>query len=172
MSHPQIAHYLPADPVTVQCTFFEKSSQRNWLVPVHQDLSIAVQSRSDAPGYSAWSTKEAMVFVQPPLAVLQSLVAVRLHLDPCGPEDGPLHVIAGTHRRGLIVPAEAARLRQETSTEICAVAAGAAMVMKPLLLHASSKASGKSRRRVLHFVFGPKDLPSGVHWHAAVAPTP
>ncbi len=119
-------------------------------------------------GYSGWSTKQDMVFVQPPLKVLQSQVAVRLHLDACGPQDGPLHVIAGTHRRGLIGPIEAARLRQETSADTCAVATGAAMVMKPLLLHASSKATGSSRRRVLHFVFGPPELPSGVRWHHTV----
>ncbi len=168
MAHPQIARYLPTGHVAVQCTYFEKSAQRNWLVPVHQDLSIAVRARSDAQQYSAWSTKEAIVFVQPPLAVLQSLVAVRLHLDACGPMDGPLHVIAGTHHRGVIGPIEAARLRQETSADICTVAAGTAMVMKPLLLHASSKAAGSSRRRVLHFVFGPPVLPFGVRWHHAV----
>jgi hypothetical protein len=36
--------------------------------------------------------------------------------------------------------------------------------MRPLLLHASSKATGTSRRRVLHFVFGPPDLPLGLAW--------
>lgn len=39
--------------------------------------------------------------------------------------------------------------------------------MRPLLLHASSKATGRSRRRVLHFVYGPAQLPSGLRWHEA-----
>ena len=30
--------------------------------------------------------------------------------------------------------------------------------------HASSKAGGASRRRVLHFVFGPRELPAGLAW--------
>ena len=38
------------------------------------------------------------------------------------------------------------------------------MLMRPLLLHASSKATGASRRRVLHFVFGPPALPHGLAW--------
>ena len=47
-------------------------------------------------------------------------------------------------------------------------AAGAALVLRPLLLHASSKASGESRRRVLHFLFAPADPPNGLRWqHAA-----
>jgi hypothetical protein len=39
-----------------------------------------------------------------------------------------------------------------------------AMLMQPLLLHASSKATGTSRRRVLHFLFGPPALPCGLAW--------
>jgi hypothetical protein len=40
--------------------------------------------------------------------------------------------------------------------------------MRPLLLHASSKASGSSLRRVLHFLFGPRDLPHGLRWQHAI----
>jgi hypothetical protein len=42
------------------------------------------------------------------------------------------------------------------------------LVLKPLLLHASSKASMPSQRRVLHFVFGPPVLPFGLEWPQAV----
>jgi len=45
-----------------------------------------------------------------------------------------------------------------------AAARGDALLMRPLVLHASSKASGTSRRRVLHFVFGPQALPCGLAW--------
>jgi hypothetical protein len=38
------------------------------------------------------------------------------------------------------------------------------MLMKPLLLHASSKVSIDSGRRVLHFVFAPAELPGGLRW--------
>jgi hypothetical protein len=40
--------------------------------------------------------------------------------------------------------------------------------MRPLALHASSKATGTSRRRVLHFVFGSAGLPYGLQWEHAV----
>jgi hypothetical protein len=40
--------------------------------------------------------------------------------------------------------------------------------MKPLILHASSKASSGERRRVLHFVFGPRALPLGLAWQHAI----
>ena len=41
--HVDIAALIPGDFVAVQCTYFEKSVDRNWLVPVHQDLSIPVE---------------------------------------------------------------------------------------------------------------------------------
>ena len=48
-------------------------------------------------------------------------------------------------------------------------AGGFAMLMRPLLLHASSKARGASRRRVLHFLFGPRQLRLGLAWAKAPA---
>lgn len=167
-SHPKIECYLPQDAVAVQCTYFEKSAERNWLVSVHQDLSVPVERRSEADGYTAWSIKEGTVFVQPPLDVLQSLVAVRLHLEPCGLDDGPLTVIPGTQTLGIIDAREAAKLRQSTPIDVCTLETGGVLVMKPLLLHASSKASGNSKRRVLHFLFGPRTLPAEVRWQYAV----
>jgi hypothetical protein len=40
--------------------------------------------------------------------------------------------------------------------------------MRPLLLHSSSKAQAHAPRRVLHFLFGPEQLPCGLKWHRAV----
>ncbi|MDN4061604.1 hypothetical protein QPK31_25600 [Massilia sp. YIM B02769] len=33
--HPAIASLVPSNYVAVQCTYFEKSQARNWLVPIH-----------------------------------------------------------------------------------------------------------------------------------------
>ena len=66
-----------ADAVAVQCTYFEKSADRNWLVPIHQDLAIPVARRVEHPALRGWSHKEGSLFVQPPADVLAQLVAVR-----------------------------------------------------------------------------------------------
>jgi hypothetical protein len=50
----------------------------------------------------------------------------------------------------------------------CTLERGDVLVMRPLLLHASSKASGFGMRRVLHFLFGPPTLPNGLRWPHAV----
>jgi len=163
-AHPAIAAVVPPAHVAVQCTAFEKSAARNWLVALHQDLSIPVGERVDDPALGGWARKEGAWFVQPPAAVLQALVAVRVHVDDCGPADGPLQVVAGSHAHGRLGDAEAGALRDASPAVACVGARGSALLMRPLLLHASSKATGTSRRRVLHFVFGPAALPHGLRW--------
>ena len=163
-AHPVIAPALPATHVAVQCTAFEKSAARNWLVTLHQDLSIPVAARVDDPALRGWARKEGTWFVQPPAALLAQLVAIRLHLDDCGETDGALQVVPGSHRHGGLADADAFALRAASPPVACTLARGGAMLMRPLLLHASSKATGTSRRRVLHFVYGPPALPHGLEW--------
>ena len=162
--HVMLAPLLPPDAVAVQCTYFEKSSDRNWLVAVHQDLSIPVATRIEAPGWGGWSTKEGSLFAQPPRAVLESLVALRVHLDHCGPEDGALRFVPGSHRLGVMDASQAVQMRDRFGEQLCTAEVGDVIVMKPLTLHASSKSRGVSRRRVLHFLFGPAGLPDGAEW--------
>src|SRR4051812_114307 len=49
---------LPRGAVAVQCTLFDKSADKNWLVALHQDLSIPVPERVTHPDCSGWSEKE------------------------------------------------------------------------------------------------------------------
>jgi Phytanoyl-CoA dioxygenase (PhyH) len=164
-AHRELAALIPRDFVPAQCTHFDKSPAQNWLVAMHQDLSIPVASHIDHPALGVWSEKEGVAYVQPPIELLEQLVAVRIHIDRCSEDDGPLRVIAGTHQRGRIGAADIAAIRQEHSETICTGDRGSAIVMRPLLLHASSKIRGTKRRRVLHFLFGPHELPYGLRWH-------
>jgi ectoine hydroxylase-related dioxygenase (phytanoyl-CoA dioxygenase family) len=145
-----------------------KVLRANWLVPVHQDLSIPVAHRVDHPNLGPWSEKEGALFVQPPTAILQQLIAVRVHLDACTTHDGPLRVLAGSHNLGKCDAQATAAARQTHTEQVCTVERGGAMLMRPLLLHASSKSTGSSQRRVLHFLFGPATLPLGLEWQDAV----
>jgi len=167
-SHPLLAAFLPAGFVAAQCTYFEKSRARNWLVAAHQDLSIPVASRVSNAALRGWSEKEGSLFVQAPVELLQQLVAVRLHIDNCSINDGPLRVVPGSHLRGRLEPEAAIAARQTEGELICPGPRGSVLVMRPLLVHASSKATGNSARRVLHFLFGPRELPYGLRWQHAV----
>jgi hypothetical protein len=160
-----LADLIPESHSPVQCTYFEKSTENNWLVPIHQDLSLPAPERTPLPGWGPWSEKEGATFVQPPVAVLEQLLAVRIHLDPCGVTDGPLHVVPGTHLQGVIRPENAAALRIQE--QACLAQVGDALVFRPLLLHRSSKSSGASRRRVLHFLYAPPSAALDVEWPSA-----
>lgn len=166
--HPLLAGALPASAVGVQCTLFDKTPERNWLVAYHQDLSVPVASRVDHPELRAWSQKEGQHFVQPPDALLRQLVAIRLHVDACGLDNGPLRVVPGSHLRGRLMQSSVAGVAERMGEVTCPVDRGDALLFKPLLLHASSKSAAPKRRRVLHFLFGPGRVGYGLRWHHAV----
>jgi len=167
-AHSDIAALLPLAAVAVQCTLFDKSAEINWLVGFHQDLSIPVQDKVVHAECSGWSTKEGVLYTQPPVRLLQSLVAVRVHLDDCGPESGPLRVVPRSHGHGRLSDDEMKSLRRQHGEVTCIARSGDVLVMRPLLLHSSPRAQKQSRRRVLHFVFGPPELPCGLRRHRAV----
>ena len=162
----RVRELLPERAVAAQCTLFSKTIETNWLVPLHQDLSIPVAERVDSERCSGWSEKDGELFVQPPAQVLEQLLAVRLHLDDCNEQNGALRVVPGSHLLGRL---DATKGQQERDRRGCVsvnVRRGGAMLIRPLLLHASSKISNDNPRRVLHFLFGPGALPDGLSWPA------
>ena len=166
--HSELLALVPSGHVAIQCTYFEKSASKNWAVSAHQDLSVPVAERIEAFGLTGWSRKEGSHFVQPPAELLAQLVAVRVHLEACTAQDGPLKVIPGSHRFGRMAEHQVLALRRSTAEVTCTAAIGEALAMRPLLVHSSPKASGSSRRRVLHLVFGPRTPGYGLRWqHAA-----
>lgn len=152
--------------VPVRAILFDKNTSANWTVPWHQDRSIAVRERIDVPDFGPWSTKAGIVHVQPPEEILREMLTLRFHLDPCGADNGPVRVIAGTHRR-ILDRKEVEHFIARGRQSLCTTDAGGLLLMRPLLLHASSPAKAPSHRRVLHIEFGPRDLPGGLSWAMA-----
>ncbi|WP_251044641.1 MULTISPECIES: hypothetical protein [unclassified Lysobacter] len=73
------------------------------------------------------------------------------------------------HRHGKLDAAHAAALRKARGETECTARPGDLLIMRPLLLHASSKAVEPSgRRRVLHFLFGPHDPGFSLRWSTAI----
>jgi ectoine hydroxylase-related dioxygenase (phytanoyl-CoA dioxygenase family) len=163
-ANSSIASLMPDLPVAAQCTLFDKTIDKNWLVPLHQDLSIPVRERCEHINLSGWSHKEGILYVQPPIEVLENLVAIRIHIDDCNRDNGALRVVPGSHDRGRISTVDISTIKTVNGEQLCTVKEGGALVMRPLLLHASSKATIPNRRRVLHFLFGSASLPLGLEW--------
>jgi hypothetical protein len=59
-------------------------------------------------------------------------------------------VLPGTHLLGVLTDAHIQRLSATLPSVECIVAKGGILTMRPLLVHASSKAAGAAPRRVLH----------------------
>ena len=154
--------------VIVQCTYFHKTAEKNWLVAWHQDRSILVDSQVESTDLTGWSRKEGMIFVHAPDVILSEMFAVRLHLDNSTPHNGPLRIIPGSHRNGTLSTDQVEHAHKNNSEMTCLVRKGGVLVIRPLLLHASSKSNTMEPRRVLHFLFGPKQLPYGLAWRRAV----
>jgi len=152
----------------VRGLLFDKTPAANWSVPWHQDLTIAVRERVDAPGFGPWTRKAGIPHVRPPVEVLEGMITLRVHLDDCGPDQGPLRVLPGSHRDGRL-SAEATRDHLETVKAVdCLVDRGGVVMMRPLLLHASSSAVSPRRRRVVHLEYASAPLPGGVDWFEVV----
>jgi len=154
----------------VRGILFDKVPDANWKVPWHQDLTIAVQERIDMEGFGPWSTKAGVLHVQPPAIVRENMLSVRLHLDDCGEENGALRVIPASNHRGRIPEAEIAAHRQKSAEVVCAVGEGGALLMRPLILHASSPSLSPSHRRIVHLDFASIDLPAGLRWFSEMLP--
>ena len=151
----------------VRGIFFNKTRGSNWKVMWHQDLTIAVREREDVDGFGPWTVKAGVLHVQPPPDIMSGILAIRLHLDESGLENGPLRVIAGSHREGRLSAEQIASWEKKNSV-ICAVPKGGALLMRPLLLHASSACVISKSRRVIHLEFAATDLPNGLEWHVRI----
>ncbi len=149
----------------VRGILFDKVPEANWKVAWHQDLTIAVREQREAPGFGPWSEKAGIVHVQPPASVLEHMITVRLHLDACGPDNGPVQVIPGSHRVGRLAVEEIAQWRQAAEPVLCTSDRGGVLLMRPLILHASSPARVPGHRRVVHIEFAAADLPHALEWH-------
>ncbi|MEO0602088.1 MAG: phytanoyl-CoA dioxygenase family protein [Myxococcota bacterium] len=133
---PALAPWLGSDVVPWQGLLFTKTPQTNWLVPRHQDVVVPV------PG----GPRTAME-----VPVLERLLVVRVHLDPAGPDHGPLKVVPGSHRHGR----RRGRALDEGRLVPVFAEPGDVLLMRPLLVHASEKARRPNGRRVVHVLFGP-----------------
>jgi len=163
--------HLPESAIAIQAIAFDKSADSNWKVAWHQDLMFPFAENVTAPNFDLGCVKHEVHYARPPVQILQSMLAVRLHLDDCDETNGPLRVSPGTHLFGIIPVEKISGMIDVHGSVTCTAVEGEALIMRPLLLHASSQALEPKHRRVLHFVYAP-DNSSPEPWHRALAHTP
>ena len=158
-----IAADLQCAPVRlVRTIYFDKTPHANWFVPWHQDRSIAVERRVEVPGFARWTIKDGAVHVEPPVALLEAIVTLRVHLDACTETDGALEVVPGSHRVGRLERPQFEQTIAQGLPLLCLAERGDILAMRPLLVHRSQRASKPGHRRVLHLEYTAEDLPAGL----------
>jgi ectoine hydroxylase-related dioxygenase (phytanoyl-CoA dioxygenase family) len=147
------AEVLGCEPVPFSATLFDKSSDANWLVVWHQDRALPLMEQRETAGWGPWSEKAGVIYAHAPATALSKVVALRVHLDDSTPENGPLRVLPGTHTLGVLSEAQIQEAARCVEPVMCTVACGGVIVMRPLIVHASSKVTADASRRVLHFEY-------------------
>ncbi|WP_116788291.1 phytanoyl-CoA dioxygenase family protein [Flavobacterium psychrotrophum] len=151
-----------ADYFVIKSIYFDKPGDSNWFVSYHQDLTISVKDKIETPGYGPWTIKQNQFAVQPPLPVLENIYTIRIHLDDTNEDNGALKIVPKSHAKGIYRP-ETIDWNAETEVN-CSVKAGGIMLMKPLLLHSSTRSVNNNRRRVIHIELSNTVLADGLQW--------
>ncbi len=165
----QIATSLREQVRPVRMVLFDKTANTNWAVGWHQDRTIAVAERLNVEGFGPWSVKGSIPHVEPPFALMERMLTLRLHLDDCGADNAPLRVAPGSHRLGRVASALAAEIARRDEPLVCFAAAGDVWAYATTILHASDRAARPSRRRVLQIDYSDADLPGGLAWRGVAA---
>jgi ectoine hydroxylase-related dioxygenase (phytanoyl-CoA dioxygenase family) len=147
------SRWLNASAIPFKATLFEKNRGANWLVSWHQDTALPMSKRCDVAGCGPWSTKSGVTYVRAPGHVLERVIALRVHLDDSTADNGPLRVLPGSHTNGVLGERQIQGLSRRVTSVQCTVSAGGVLAMRPLLVHASSKAAIETARRVLHLEY-------------------
>ncbi|WP_371225929.1 phytanoyl-CoA dioxygenase family protein [Roseovarius sp. 2305UL8-3] len=159
----QIAKAFPGQR-PVRLLSFDKSDGSNWAVPWHQDRIIATATRADVAGFGNWSQKSGTWHCEPPEALLQNMLFVRLHIDPSTVENGAMEIAEGSHLRGILPGDQAAEVATRHKTWVTTAKPGDVLILHMLTLHRSGRASDTGGRAALRIDFSPDDLPAPLAW--------
>lgn len=160
----QAAYYLGSPVNIVRVILFDKTPENNWLVSWHQDKTISVSGKCDIDGWGPWSFKDGVQHVQPPLDVLNQIVTFRIHIDDSTIENGCLRVIPKSSEHGVLSASRIQEIIAENKAVDCIGKSGSVLVMKPHILHSSSRSTKPSQRRVIHVEYSNYKLPQNLSW--------
>lgn len=151
--HSVASAFFGSEAVPFRVTLFDKSPESNWSVGWHQDTALPLRSKFESPGWGPWSVKAGVVYAHAPTEALNRIVALRLHLDESTATNGPLRILPGSHRFGVLSDAQVADKACASVAVECLVTRGGVLAMHPLLIHSSSRIVEQSSRRVLHIEY-------------------
>jgi hypothetical protein len=136
---------LTGEPQPVRAVYFDKSPGNNWLVPWHQDLTVALRTRAEVAGFGPWSVKEGVTHAQAPAELLQQMITLRLHLDHCDESNVAL--------RARMVMAPALHLLGLTQARPALACAGTSLTCISVQINKSFEKSPKQTKHACWSLF-------------------
>ncbi|MEG3173076.1 phytanoyl-CoA dioxygenase family protein [Sphingomonas sp. ZB1N12] len=158
------ASALGPEARAVRAVLFDKTVARNWALGWHQDRTIVVEERADAVGFGPWTVKAGLIQVEPPFAILERMVTIRVHLDPVDATNAPLRIVPGSHRLGRLPEASIKHVVEDRGERDCLANRGDVWLYATPIIHGSRAADPPRRRRVLQIDYAAVDLPSPLRW--------
>lgn len=156
-------------PWVVRSLYYDKPIDTKWKEPWQQNRTVTLRAHGEPREFKAWSMKEGIPHALAPVSLLKRMVIVRIHLDDCDAKNGALHVIPGTHKKGLLGDKDMLAFRAKEGEVICAIPRGGVMLMKPLLAHSSQLANPPRHRRVLHLEFADSAPATALEWYSTLS---
>ena len=162
--HAVAATHIGPAARPVRAILFDKTATANWSLGWHQDRTVAVRERHDVPGYGPWTTKQGILHVAPPFAVIARMATLRIHLDDVPADNAPLLIAPGSHR-AFVPEAEIDAAVARHGVHACLAACGDVWAYATPILHASAAATGdRRRRRVLQVDYSAHPLDPPLEW--------
>jgi hypothetical protein len=146
----------------VRGLYFDEPPGHSWALPWHRDLTIAVKRHGVLGRFKKPTTKAGVPHVEAPAGLLATMLTVRIHLDDVTDANGPLRVMPGSHNPPLTP-------HHSPLTLHCH--AGDAILMRPMILHASGHSAecNPEHRRTIHLEFASSgELGDGYEWREFV----
>lgn len=159
-----VTQHLGTGAKPVRAILFDKTAATNWALGWHQDRTIAVKERHDVPGYGPWSIKAGVHHVEPPFAIIERMITLRIHLDDVPANNAPLMIAAGSHRLGRIADREVETIIARLGVHLCLARRGDGWLYSTPILHASAASTAMAHRRVLQIDYNADQLPPGLDW--------
>lgn len=135
------------------------SPATHWFATWHQDFWYP------EPGYPERGYQEigdqarAAETAQRDPHILAAMVVLRVYLDDCEEDAGPLEVLPGTHRDGRLDRAAMAERVGSIAPLLCLAVRGDIVAMRPLLVHRTQRALKPAPRRIIHLEYEPATSP-------------
>ena len=159
----QLLTTIDPNAFLVKTIYFDKPDDSDSCAGWHQDISINVKKKIETDGFTSWTKQKEVNSVCPPTELLHNIFIIRIHLDTTSAQNGALKVIPGSHTKQFTND-EINTITLNAQPLIMEVKEGGIQLMKPLLLHSSSKTQNQKRRRVIHLEFSSSNLPNRLEW--------